>query len=266
MTPNTPLRFAYSTINWGTRCDLAAALTEMRASGWQAVELFDHSLDWLGTPDHLRVLLDGLQVAAFFGGISVPVEREQIAVHKRRIDYAALFGAAMYGLVGGARLRHRPPTDDEYSNLADACEELAVYAADQGIGIAYHPHTGCTIETEAEIDILLARTQTTQLCLDVSHIALVGEDPVTQLRKYRQRIGYIHMKDWARGRFVELGEGTIGLDFPALLAELESWPYRGWLVIENSRSDISPAHSAQFNADYLRGLGYTLSLTQAVNS
>lgn len=264
MTDRFPLRFAYSTINWGTKCDLKAALAEIREAGWQAVELFDHSLDWLGTHDHLRGLLDGLRSAAFFGGISVPVSHDEIITHKRRLDYAALFGTEMYGLVGGGRLRQRPPTDEEYADLARACEELAVYAADLGIGIAYHPHTGCTVETEAEIDRLLNQTRVMQLCLDVSHIALVDEDPVTQLRKYRQRIGYIHMKDWARGKFVELGEGTIGIDFPAILAELESWRYEGWLVIENSRSDISPAHSARFNADYIRRLGYSLELNQAV--
>ncbi len=260
------LSFGYSTINWTTTCDMVAALSEIQASGWHAVELFDHTLDWLGTPDHLRSLLNGLQVPAYFSSISVPTNRNEIEVHKRRMDYAALLGTTQYGLVGGGRLRYRPPTDAEYTDLADACEELALYGADKGITIAYHPHTGCTIETEAEIDILLDRSQHTQLCLDVSHVALVDEDSVTQLRKYRERLGYIHMKDWARGKFVELGEGTIGLDFPAILAELDSWPFTGWVVIENSRSDISPAHSAQFNADYVTGLGYSLNLPEGARA
>lgn len=260
------LRFAYSTINWGTKCDLPAALDEIRAAGWHAVELFDHSLDWLGAPDNLRNMLGGLKVPAFFGGIEVPVSRDTITLHKNRLDYAALFGTEQYGLVGGGRLRQRPPTDAEYTSLADACEEMAQHAANLGIEIAYHPHTGCTIETEAEIDILLTKSPTTKLCLDVSHIRLVDEDPTTQLRKYAARTGYIHMKDWARGKFVELGEGNIGIDFPAILADLEARHFDGWVVIENSRSDISPAHSAQFNADYLRGLGYTLDVTEKVNA
>lgn len=260
MSAKFPLRFAYSTINWGTKCDLPAACREIREAGWPAVELFDHSLDWLGTADHLRGTLDGLKVATLFGSVAVPGNADQLTLHKHRIDYAAQVGAEMYGLVGGGRLRWRPPTAEEYSDLAATCEELAVYGADKGVGIGYHPHTGCTIETEEEIDILLNETKLTQLCLDVSHVALVDEDPVTQMRKYRDRIGYIHMKDWAKGKFVELGEGMIGIDFPAVLAELESWLFAGWVVLENSRSDISPAHSAQFNADYLRGLGYSLSL------
>src|SRR5687767_15022976 len=172
------LRFAYSTINWGTKGDLAAMCREIRAAGWGAVELFDHSLDWLGTPDTLTRTLDGLKVATFFGGVEVPVSADQINTHKQRIEYAALFGAESYGLVGGGRLRWRSPNDAEYSNLAAACEELAEHGSPLGVGIGYHPHTGCTIETESEIDILLEKTKKTMLCLDVSHIALVDEDPV----------------------------------------------------------------------------------------
>lgn len=258
------LRFAYSTINWGTKGDLELMCREIREAGWGAVELFDHSLDWLGTPENLSEKLGGLRVATFFGGLEVPVSADSINTHKRRMEYAARFGTEAYGLVGGGRLRQRSPNEDEYSNLAAACEELAEHGEPLGIRIGYHPHTGCTIETEAEIDILLAKTAKTQLCLDVSHIALVDEDPVTQLAKYKARASYVHMKDWAKGKFVELGEGTIGIDFPAILAWLDAQPFEGWVVIENSRSDISPAHSAQFNADYLRKLGYSLDVAEAV--
>lgn len=257
-----PLRFAYSTINWGTKPDLVAMFQSIRDADWQAVELFDHSLDWLGTPAHLQGVLNGLQVATFFGGVEVPVSAEQLTIHKRRMDYAALFGATMYGLVGGSRLRMRPPSSDEYKNLAAACEELAVYGADHGVTLAYHPHVGCTIETEAEIDLLLNETQKMQLCLDASHIGLVGEDPIAHLRKYRARTGYVHLKDWAAGKFVEMGQGTIGLDFPAILRELEAQHFEGWIVIEQSRSDVSPAESARVNAVYLRELNYSLKLPE----
>ena len=111
----------------------------------------------------------------------------------------------------------------------------------------------------AEIDRLLDQTSALQLCLDASHIALVGEDPIAHLRKYRARTSYIHLKDWARGTFVELGQGTINIDFPAILCELEDQGFAGWVVIEQSRSDISPLHSAQVNAEYVKGLGYRLA-------
>lgn len=252
------LRFAYSTINWGEWCDLHAACAEIASAGWRAVELFGHALDWLGPPEHLRGALGDLRVATFFGAIELPASPRHLTIHRRRIDYAAVVGAEAYGLVGANRPRAHPPTPDDIAALADACEALACYAQDRGVQVAYHPHTRCTIENEAEIDALMNETQTLALCLDVSHIALVGEDPLAHLRKYRERLGYVHLKDWARGEFVEMGQGTLGIDFAACLAELEQQDFRGWCVVEHSVSKTSPLDSAKVNATYLRRLGYEL--------
>lgn len=252
------LRFAYSTINWGPTCDLPVALGEIRAAGWGAVELFGHTLDWLGPRAALAAHLDGLAVATLFGSVALPITEEQRTVHQRRIDYAAELGAAAYGLVGGQRLRQRPPTAAEYAALSAFLEDLAVYGAARGMLVAYHPHTGCTVETADELDTLLRGTTALRLCLDASHIALVGEDPLATFARFWERLAYIHLKDWARGKFVELGQGTIGLDFPALLRALEARHFGGWVVIENSRSDVSPAASARRNAAYLTDLGYAI--------
>ena len=130
-----------------------------------------------------------------------------------------------------------------------------MYGAEQGVVVAYHPHVACTVETEEEIDTLMGQTQQLKLCLDVSHIALVEEDPLEHLEKYRDRLGYLHLKDWAKGKFVELGEGSLGIDFPAFLKRLDEQQYPAWIVVEQSRSDLSPLHSAQVNADYLAGFG-----------
>jgi len=250
------LRFAYSTINWGETCDLAAASREIAAAGWSAVELFNHSLDWLGPAARVRETLGGVTAATLFGVVSVPTDAVQLGKLKNHVALAAELGAEAIGLVGGNRLRQRPPTVPEIRDLAQLCEELAVYAAGLGVTVAYHPHVACTIETEAEIDLLLEQTETLTLCLDASHIALVDEDPVAHLRKYQARTGYIHLKDWARGAFIEMGRGTLGIDFAAILRELEAQRFDGWVVVEQSRSDVSPAESARVNAAYLRMLGY----------
>lgn len=252
------MRFAYSTINWGDTCDMAAAAAEIRLAGWGAVELFAHTLDWLGLPGKLTAQLGGLRAATLFAGIELPTSPKQLTIHKNRIDYAAAIGAAAYGVLTGGRLRWRGPTAEEYREVASFCEELAVYGAAQGVAVAYHPHTACTIETEAEIDILIEQTRALGLCLDASHIALVGEDPVAHMRKYRERLAYVHLKDWGYGKFVELGQGTLGIDFAAILRTLDDMRYPGWIVVESSRSDVSPLRSAQLNADYITSLGYAL--------
>jgi sugar phosphate isomerase/epimerase len=257
------LRFAYSTINWGTTPDLDAVFSEIRDAGWRAVELFVHSQDWLGTRTHLLSSLGGLQVATNFGVVEVPTNNDQLTKLKNQIDYSAEFGAEAIGLVGGARLRWRSPSDDEYADLARFCEELAIHGADKGVAVAYHPHVACTIETEDEIDRLMDQTKVLTLCLDASHIALVDEDPIAHIRKYRERTSYIHLKDWARGKFVEMGQGTLGIKFGAIFKELEENKFGGWVVVEQSRSDVSPSASAQANAAFVKNLGYSLELSAA---
>ncbi len=250
------LRFAYSTINWGATPDFAAAFVDIQEPGWRAVELFWHPLDWMGPVGRMAALLGDLRVATLFGAARFPLDPSQAVRLKNQIDYAAQLGAAHFGLIGGDRLRWRPPTAEEEADLAGFCEDLAVYGAAIGVLVAYHPHVACTVETEAEIDRLLDATKVLTLCLDASHIALVGEDPLAHMRKYRERTGYIHLKDWARGKFVEMGQGSLGIDFAAILRELQETRFPGWVVVEQSRSDVSPLESAKVNAAYLRQLGY----------
>ena len=66
------------------------------------------------------------------------------------------------------------------------------------------------------------------------------------------------MKDWGHGKFRELGQGTLGIDFAGLLASLEAKSFGGWVVLEQSQSDVSPLESARINAAYLEVLGYSI--------
>jgi inosose dehydratase len=251
------LRFAYSTINWGADCDLTQAGAEIRDAGWRAVELFGHSLDLIGTPASIRRRLGGLEVATVFGHVRAPFHTAaQIEAHKRQLEFAAEAGAAAYGLVGGTRLRQRSPLAEEYADLARLLEEISLFGAEHGVDVAYHPHSGCTVETAEETDRVLDGAPHAKLCLDVSHVALVGEDAIAQLRHFRDRISYIHLKDWADGHFVGLGEGILSPSWKAIMSEIEGWAFEGWVVVEQSRSDVSPADSAAANARFLRQLGY----------
>lgn len=257
--PDHRLRFAYSTINWGAACDIPAALADIRNAGWGAVELFGHSLDLLGTPASLTAELNGLAPATLFAGIELPDSPIQRTKLRNHIRFASEIGAEAFGLVGGTRLRWRPPAQEEYAGLAALCEDLALFGASLGVTtVSYHPHVACTIETSEEIDVLMRQTRHLKLCLDASHIALVGEDPLTVLDAWWDRLGYIHLKDWGKGKFAELGRGTIAIDFSKILDELARRRFEGWVVLEQSQSDVSPLESARINAAYLKGLGYEI--------
>lgn len=126
------------------------------------------------------------------------------------------------------------------------------------------PHTQCTIEVESELDRVLEQAPRLRVCLDTSHTWLVGEDPLTQLRKYRGRMSYVHLKDWRDGHFVGLGDGgVLGPRWPELLRELED--FDGWVVVEQSRSEVSPARSARENAEFLTRLGQSPAVSASAS-
>ena len=116
--------------------------------------------------------------------------------------------------------------------------------------MAYHHHMGTVVESEADIERLMAATSYgVGLLLDTGHLAYAGVDPIALARRYRRRINHVHCKDvrgdvLARARaadasfldavvdgvFTVPGDGVV--DFAGVLAALAEAEYRGWLVVE----------------------------------
>ena len=128
--------------------------------------------------------------------------------------------------------------------------KLADHLSACGIGLVYHHHMGTVIESEAEIDYLMAVTgDKVGLLLDTGHAAYAGADPAALVRRHGDRIKHVHCKDVRRevlarvrahdasfldavldGVFTVPGDGCI--DFSGALAELAAADYNGWLVVE----------------------------------
>jgi len=69
-----------------------------------------------------------------------------------------------------------------------------------------HPHAGGYIEFSDEIDQLMQDISYTEagLCLDTGHLKYSGMDPVFWLRKYADRLDYIHFKDIHEETYTEV--------------------------------------------------------------
>jgi inosose dehydratase len=165
----------------------------------------------------------------------------------------------------------------QWDEAAGGVERIArAVRDDTGLSTVFHHHCAGFVETPQEIDALLERTDPALvgLCLDSGHAAYGGGSPGDLLARYRSRIWHVHFKDcdarlagrarheeWdyqtalRHGVFCELGHGAV--DFPALLRDLGSTGYDGWIVVEQ---DVLPAmgaprESARRNRQYLRQLG-----------
>lgn len=141
---------------------------------------------------------------------------------------------------------------DGWSSFGANLTALAEFAADQGIILVYHHHMGTIVQTEEEIDRLMASTGTVmKLLLDSGHCWYGGGDPVRVARNYMDRVRHIHCKNvrphivkqvWdeglsflegvRRGAFTVPGDMQGVVDFAAMLRVAADHDYSGWLVIE----------------------------------
>ncbi len=132
---------------------------------------------------------------------------------------------------------------------------------DYGLTLVYHHHMGTIVQTEAEIDRLMASTgDAVHLLLDTGHIFWGGGNPARVARNYKLRITHVHTKDvrpdvmqksngqdWSFLKSVLEGVYTVpgdgGVDFPAVFAELKG--YEGWVIVE-AEQDPAKANPLQY--------------------
>ncbi|WP_020390248.1 TIM barrel protein [Kribbella catacumbae] len=69
-------------------------------------------------------------------------------------------------------------------------------AAEYGLKTQYHPHADGHVDSQETVERFLAETdgEHVNLCLDTGHISYCGGDNLELIRKYPERIGYVHLK------------------------------------------------------------------------
>lgn len=170
-------------------------------------------------------------------------------------------------------------SDEDWARMMGHIKGIAEKAASWGVRAVVHPHAGGYIEFADEID-KLARDipkDVAGLCLDTGHLRYSGMDPVTWLRKYADRLDYIHFKDinekvykevlsehirffegCGKGSMCPIGTGM--LDYPAIYKVLtEEIHYNGYITVEQERDPRNVATSlrdVKASCDYLHSLGF----------
>ena len=163
--------------------------------------------------------------------------------------------------------------ENQWAAFGAGVEALAEFAAAQGITLVYHHHMGTIVETEAEIDRLMAATgPATHLLLDTGHCYFGGGDPARLARSHMGRVAHIHAKNVRpaimaevrdqglsflegvrRGVFTVPGDSEGGVDFAPVLKTAAEHGYQGWLVIE-AEQDAAVRNPFQYQSLGLKSL------------
>jgi len=168
---------------------------------------------------------------------------------------------------------------DAWAGMVENIKAIAELAwRKYGVRAVIHPHAGGYIEFEDEIQRIAEDVpqEIAGFCLDTGHTYYAGMDPVETLRRYADRLDYIHFKDIDAAKFADVmsrrirffeacGEGVmcpIGrgcIDYPAIRALLTELGYAGFITVEQERD---PRHvggslaDVKASRDYLRSVGF----------
>jgi inosose dehydratase len=265
---------------------LDVILREMRAAGFAGSEL-GHAYPRSAGP--LGAALDRHQLKLVSGWHSTYLAANDYAAEEKNfLAHLALLkalGATVVIVAECTRCVHgnkdaalgfgdndRPRlTEVEWSRLCAGLAKFAALCAGEGMKLVYHHHMGTVIQSEAELDRLLADVPALHLLFDPGHLAFAGIDPLEVARRHGARIAHVHLKSvrrevveqvrregWSFYRAVRDGVFTIpgdGLvDFPALFAVLAVHYYRGWLVVEAEEDPVKVAAlpKARLAREYVR--------------
>ena len=268
----------------GDENSLEKCLAEARQAGYEGVELgrkFPREAAVLGP------ILKNFQLDLVSGWYSArllerPVDDEIKAMRAhedllRKLGCNVMVFCEVSRCVHGERsipLSKRPKlAEQEWTQFLGRLDAVARHLEQQGMKLAYHHHMGTVIQSEDEVDRMMAGTKSVGLLLDTGHLTVAGGDPLRALKRHAKRIVHVHCKDIRKDKlarakqedlsfldavvgdvFAVPGDGSI--DFEAVLQGLSKSNYSGWLVVEADQ-DPAKAHPlthARIGHDCLRPL------------
>jgi inosose dehydratase len=184
-------------------------LDELVAAGYEWFELGPYG--YLPT-DPARLAAEagrrGLRVSGgtVFGALHRPQEwDEMLAATCRVAELAAAAGAhhlvfipPLYRDEKTGAFTEPPQLDGaQWAALTTAASELGkILLNAYDVKLCLHPHADSHIQAQGEIERFLDGTDPrwVWLCLDTGHVAYAGGDAIGLIRRYGERVGYVHIK------------------------------------------------------------------------
>jgi sugar phosphate isomerase/epimerase len=234
--------------------DFPGLLRALRQIGFTQLEL--NQLAFTRPATTLRKMIED-------AGLSVPSSHlsGDIEAH---LDYARQLGLKY---VVTMLPRPNPTSLDDYRAVAAKFNRWGAGVRDQGMQFAFlsHGHEFLPQEGSTGFEQLMQNTDPALVKLEVDIYWLVqaGVDPADFLRRYRNRICLLHVKDRIAGvptsyaadataeHFTELGKGTIA--WPALLHQARRQGIR-YVFIDQDKTEMPVLESLKQSFAYLRTL------------
>lgn len=131
------------------------------------------------------------------------------------------------------------------------------------IRVAIHNHGPGDLvypTVESAWEKLKGRDSRFGLCMDIGHTYRINEDPDAVMKKFKDRILDIHVKDVTsrgkEGSTLEMGRGVI--DIARFLKAVKSVNYSGYLSFEYEKDGAAPIPGLAESVGYIRGVIKTL--------
>jgi sugar phosphate isomerase/epimerase len=237
---------------------------------------------WEGGTFDFEQRLKDLRKIGYEGVERLPVLSASDAVQKafvcRRLgmDYATVAGPDPQSCIEMTAAFGKPYVWTAPKNSPDVpmdvyCRQvnMQIAATDRvGIRTVLHTHMGTVCETQEQLEEFLAKCPRCGLLLDTAHLAGPGGDNAEIIRKYRDRLVAVHVKDyflkdpsapcrewWKRGDFCPLGKGNIGLNNKAIVKLLLKLGYDGWIFVEQDQHYRDPLKDLAWSRKYLKAAG-----------
>jgi inosose dehydratase len=228
------------------------AIKDIAGAGYEGFEIFDGNLmQYKDRKNEFKELLNlySLQFIGVYSGgnfIFPDILEEELLKIEEVASLASDLGAR-HLIVGGGAIRANRILESDYVDLGNALNKVVLIAEKYGLIPSYHPHLGTIVQSPDQLDKLMPLT-TINLCPDTAHIEAGGGDPVKVIKKYDDRIKYIHFKDYRNGEFVPLGEGS--QKFDEMIQLLDDAQYDDWITVELD-SHENPKKGAEISRSFL---------------
>ena len=267
------IRFGVNPIGWsnddmrelGGDIPLEQCLSEAKAAGFEGMEMGHKFPTEAGA---LKAVLSKHGLDLVSGWYSAELLRrtagEEMERLRPHLDLLKALGANVLIFAETTGTDHSQPqskrptvNDAQWPELGKRLTEIADRTLAEGVRLVFHHHMGTPVQSEADIDAMMAATGPSfHLLLDTGHATWGGADPARLARRYRDRIGHFHGKDvrkavmersiaedWSfqksvvEGIYTVPGDGAI--DFVSVMKELPG--YSGWMIVE-AEQDPKKAH------------------------